>query len=337
MESLKKVYRFLSSMKTGLVLLVLVGLASALGSAFMPDMFYLTSLFKLLLIILIVNMVFCTVNRSYLFISRNLKNRIKKQRLPAEIGGLLLHAGIVFILIGLMVNTFYGQTGQIAIKIGDTVDISHIMKVDKPFSINLVDFKVDFNEDGSPAQYSSYVNLLEDGETIDEAVISVNHPLNKSGVKFYQQSYGYLVQSRYNDDKGNEVEELIEEGNILELAGTERTVKVFRYIPNFDPELGMNSKTMRPDNPRVVFSVYDGDEILGVGAAEFGERVKIDDDVYVVFKGVEPFTVLKVKSDPGLPVVFLGGGMFIIGLCLALLLVPVRGKTHEGKLGTAGR
>lgn len=329
MESLKKAYRFLSSMKTGLVLLVLVGLVSALGSAFIPDMFYNTFLFKLLLIILIVNMVFCTANKSYLFISRLLKNRITKRRFPREIGSLLLHAGIVFILIGLMVNTFYGQTGQIAIKTGDTVDISHIMKVDKPFSIHLADFKVDFNEDGSPAQYNSYVNVLEDGEIKDKAVISVNYPLNNNGVKFYQQSYGYLVQSRYNDDQGNEVQELIEEGNFLELAGTTRTIKVFRYIPNFDSSLGMNTKTMRPDNPRVVFSVYEDEDLLGVGAAEFGEKVKVDENVYVEFPGVEPFTLLKTKLDPGLPVAFLGGGMFIIGVCLTLLMVPVRSKNHE--------
>ena len=94
---------------------------------------------------------------------------------------------------------------------------------------------MDFNDDGSPAQYNSYVNVLEDGVTKDKAVISVNHPLNNRGIKFYQQSYGYLVQSRYNDDQGNEVQELIEEGSSLELAGTKRTVKVFRYIPNFDP------------------------------------------------------------------------------------------------------
>ena len=91
----------------------------------------------------------------------------------------------------------------------------------------------------------------------------------------------------------------------------------------------MNTKTMRPDNPRVVFSVYEDEVLLGIGAAEFGEKVKVDENVYVEFPGVEPFTVLKVKVDPGLPVAFLGGGMFIIGVCLTLLMVPVRSKNHE--------
>ena len=86
---------------------------------------------------------------------------------------------------------------------------------------------------------------------------------------------------------------------------------------------------MRPDNPRVVFSVYEDEVLLGIGAAEFGEKVKVDENVYVEFPGVEPFTVLKVKVDPGLPVAFLGGGMFIIGVCLTLLMVPVGSKNHE--------
>lgn len=325
MEILKKVYRYLSSMKTGLVLLVLVGSAAAVGSAFLPDVFFNTWLFKLLLIILSVNMVLCTANRFILLKSRLKKNRNKWFR---EIGNLLLHAGIVFILAGLLVYAFYGQNGQIAIRTGDTVDVSQIIALKEPFSLRLDDFKVEYNEDGSPSQYNSYVTVLESGITKDDAVISVNHPLNYRGVKFYQQSYGYLIKTKYTNDTGSEVEELIKEGNFIKPAGTERTVKVFRYIPNFDPNHGMVTKTMRPDNPRIIFSVYEDKQLIGVGAAQFDERVEIDENVYVVFPAVEPYTILKVKSDPGLPLAFWGGGMFMIGVTMALL-APSQGKKTE--------
>ena len=327
MEIIKKVYGYLSSMKTGLVLLVLVGVAAALGSAFLPDVFFNSWLFKLLLIILSVNMVFCTANRFILFKSRLIKNRNRWLR---EIGSLLLHAGIVFILAGLLVHTYYGQNAQIAIRTGDTVDVSRVIKMKEPFSLHLDDFKVEYNEDGSPSQYNSYVIVIENRKVKNDAVISVNHPLNYRGVKFYQQSYGYLVKAKYINDAGNEVEELIKEGNFIRPEGTERTVKVFRYIPNFDPEHGMATKTLRPDNPRIIFSVYEGDQLLGVGAAQFDERVEIDENVYVVFAGVEPDTILKAKSDPGLPLAFLGGGMFVIGVTIALLAAPSQEKKQEG-------
>lgn len=329
MDVIKGIYRFLSSMKTGLVLLVLVGLAAALGSVFLPDYFFDTFLFKLLMIVLLINMVFCTTNRFYLFIWRLLKNRITKQKLVGEIGSLLLHASIVLVLIGLMGNTLYGQNGQIPIRIGDTVDVSQIITMKDPFSLRLDDFKIEFNEDGSPSQYISYVTVLESGVTKDKALISVNHPLNYRGVKFYQQSYGYLIKAKYTNDTGCDVKELIKEGSFIKPGGTERTVKVFRYLPNFDPDYGMTTKTMRPDNPRIIFSVYEDGQLLGVGAAEFNERVKIDENVNVVFTGVEPYTILKVKSDPGLPLALFGGGMLVIGVTVALLTAPSHGKKKE--------
>jgi len=325
MEIIKKIYRFLSSMKTGSVLLVLVGAAAAVGSALLPDVFFNTWLFKLLLIILSVNMVLCTANRFILF-----KSRIKSSnRWFREIGNLLLHAGIVFILAGMLIYAFYGQNAQIAIRKGDTVDVSQIIMLKEPFSLQLDDFKVEYNKDGSPSQYYSYVTVSESGATKDDAVISVNHPLNYRGVKFYQQSYGYLIKAKYTNDTNSEVEELIKEGNFIKPEGTERTVKVFRYIPNFDPSHGMVTKTMRPDNPRIIFSVYEDEQLIGVGAAQFDEKVKIDENVYVVFPGVEPYTILKVKSDPGLPLAFFGGVIFITGVTMTLLAAPSPGKKED--------
>jgi hypothetical protein len=45
MGSAKKIYRTISSMKTGLILLLLIALASALGSALLPDVFFNTVVF----------------------------------------------------------------------------------------------------------------------------------------------------------------------------------------------------------------------------------------------------------------------------------------------------
>jgi cytochrome c biogenesis protein len=97
---------------------------------------------------------------------------------------------------------------------------------------------------------------------------------------------------------------------------------VYKYIPNFDPNYGMDSKTLRPDNPQVIFSVYENGALLGVGAASFGEQVELDKGINFSFQGVKPFTVLKVKSDPGLPVAGAGGLMLMVGVCLALFLTP---------------
>ncbi|MEN6460987.1 MAG: cytochrome c biogenesis protein ResB [Syntrophomonas sp.] len=327
MASAKRIYRSISSMKTGLVLLVLIALASALGSAFLPDVFFNTVLFKCLLLLLFLNMVLCTINRLNRFKSGFIKGTKSRQWLPRQIGIILLHAGIVFILAGGTIYAYLGQSGEISIATGDTVDISKVITIDKPFSLRLDDFKIKFNKDGSPSQYYSYVTILEDDKIIRQETISVNHPLKYQEIKAYQQSFGYMVKVKPVDNAGHVTEKLLEEGDLLKITGTKRVVKMYRYFPNFDPAGGMGQTSMKPDNPRVVYSVYENDKLLGVGAAKFGDKIEIDNNIYITFTGVEPYTVLEVKSDPGLPLALAGGLMFMIGVSLALLATPVKRKS----------
>ena len=42
---------------------------------------------------------------------------------------------------------------------------------------------------------------------------------------------------------------------------------------------------------------------------------------YVEFKGIKPYTVLKVKEDPGLPYAGAGGILFMLGVVLAELKI----------------
>jgi cytochrome c biogenesis protein ResB len=86
-------------MKTGLILLLLIALASALGSALLPDVFFNTVVFKGLLLLLFLNMILCTLNRLNRFKS-GFNKGTQRGGLFRQIGIILLHAGIVFILVG---------------------------------------------------------------------------------------------------------------------------------------------------------------------------------------------------------------------------------------------
>ena len=318
MANIKEIYRWVSAMKTGLILLVMIGLISALGSAIIPDIFFNTIIFKGLLILLLVNLALCTFNQLIHFGTRS------RGGLGRQSGLLLLHAGIVLILVGGTVFAYYGQSGEISIAKGDTIAITKVIKLQQPFSLQLNDFKIEFNQNGSPSQYYSYVTVIEEGVTRAQETISVNHPLQYRKIKAYQMSFGYLVSAKLTSAGGSEVQKFLKEGDILELTGTERVVKIYRYFPSFDPAGGMNQTSLKPDNPRVVYSVYEQGKLLGMGAAQFGEKVEIDNTVDIVFSGVKPYTVLKLKSDPGLPIALTGGLMFMFGAVLSLLSTPVR-------------
>ncbi|WP_347490243.1 cytochrome c biogenesis protein ResB [Desulfoscipio sp. XC116] len=322
MGAMRRIYKFISSMQTGLSLLFMIGVASAAGASLLPGTFFKAPLFRLLLLLLLLNMIFCTVNRlqsTY----RILLKRPSRVWLR-QTGTLLLHLGIILVLLGGAMYAVRGQDSRIQLFAGDRLDISQVLDIKHPFTVRLNKFRIDFNKDGSPSQYISEVSVLEHGRKIKDVPISVNNPLHHAGVKVYQGSFGYSIKAKYTDKSGARQTGRFMAGDLLEPANTNRVVKIYRYIPHFNPVYGIDSVTMRPDNPHIIFSVYEGDKLLGIGAAKFGEPACIDEDVYLVFSGVEPYTILQVKSDPGLPLAMVGGMVLMLGICLAIPAAPVK-------------
>ncbi len=333
MGILKKVYFYFSSMKTGLVLLALIALASVLGSLILPDVFFRSVIFNVLLTLLILNMLLCTAKRIVRFHWR--EYTLNKIRFVRQLGILLLHWGIIMIFTGAAFYLEFGQSEILKLSEGETADISKLISAAKPFSIQLEQFLVTYNDNGSASQY--YSNILILAVQKEKACISVNNPLVYGNVKAYQESYGNKVNITINDQGKKKVEHSLDEGQTFAVPGTEKTVKLFRYVPNFDENFGMESKSQRPDNPRVIFSVYEKGKLLGVGVAKIGETINLDNGVTVIFTGIIPYTVLKLKYDPGLPVTAVGGILFMLGVFMALLSVnslPIPNTGSEEELDT---
>lgn len=66
---------------------------------------------------------------------------------------------------------------------------------------------------------------------------------------------------------GAKMEKVLKEGDLLNIPDTDRQVEVYKYIPNFDPKNPMNTRTLKPDNPRIIVGVYENKTYLGLGAA----------------------------------------------------------------------
>lgn len=313
---IKQAYNFISSMKIGLLLLGLIGLTSALGSGISPDTFFYTLPFRLLLFLLFINMTFCTINQITRLIKVFRNKRTDNFFRFRQFSLLILHLGIVLILIGGTINTYQGQSTQIRMVAGDTVDIADVISINETFSLKLNEFKIEFYEDGSPSQYISDVDILDNETHIHNYLISVNHPLNYGEIKAYQHSYGYMLNVELDDNQDVHTH-LMAEGQVITFKDTNRIVRVYKYIPNFDVRYGMNTKTIRPDNPKIIYSVYENNEMLGIGAADIGEKVQIDENVFVTFNDVVLYTILSIKSDPGLIWATIGGIMLMVGVCLA--------------------
>ena len=113
-----------------------------------------------------------------------------------------LHAAILFILLGALLTTLTGQHGrmklepnrpnsQFFIKHGD-----EITKVALPFSLILDRFEIEkYPDSEKPKDYVSYLQL-NDGESQEDVVISMNHILKHKHYRFYQNDY---------DEQGNSI------------------------------------------------------------------------------------------------------------------------------------
>jgi len=113
-----------------------------------------------------------------------------------------LHLSILFILLGALLTMLTGQHGRM--KLEPNRPNSHffikeqgeITKEALPFNLTLDRFEIETYEGSSkPKDYVSYLQL-NDGETHQDVVISMNHILKHKHYRFYQSDY---------DDKGNSI------------------------------------------------------------------------------------------------------------------------------------
>lgn len=263
-------------------------------------------------------MILCTINRVSLFV-RVFFRKISKSNFIRELGVFILHGGIVIILLGGIVYAFFGETTKINIAPGEVINLTEVMDSARPISLKLNSFKIERNEDGTPSQYYSDVTVNELGKKREDRLISVNHPLRYENIKIYQESYGHLVRTKITAENDHVVRSsLVREGEVVEIPDSNRIVKVFRYFAEPNSSLQTNSPPMEGDS-EVVYSVYENNNMLGVGATKIGKKVEIDQEKFVEFSAIEPYTVLRVKTDPGLPLVLLGSMLFILGTIVSLV------------------
>ena len=113
-----------------------------------------------------------------------------------------LHLSILFILLGALLTMLTGQHGRM--KLEPNRPNSHFFIQEKgeitkealPFSLTLDRFEIETYEGSNkPKDYVSYLQL-NDGETHQDVVISMNHILKHKHYRFYQSDY---------DDKGNSI------------------------------------------------------------------------------------------------------------------------------------
>ncbi|MDO4253884.1 MAG: cytochrome c biogenesis protein ResB [Kocuria sp.] len=220
-----------------------------------------------------------------------------------EIGNILFHLALVGILIFVAYGSLFGFKGQKILTVGETFANS-LISYDSftpgsnfdadwldPFTIRVDDFRVEYNRDtadpnnyGMPLHYESDVTVTDSpGQQPRQEVLSVNKPIEISGVRAYLIGNGYAPVVRVKDGDGN----VSYEGPVVTVPEDTSNISSFTLkVPDASPQqLGFTGTflptawqdentgqltSVDPDarNPTLVLSLYSGDLGLDDGTPQ---------------------------------------------------------------------
>jgi cytochrome c biogenesis protein len=260
-----------------------------------------------------------------------LRISIKSKITFRRAGIIMLHLGIPVIFAGYLAGKS-GIDAEIQIPKGQSSNVIHLKdgKIEKlGFSIRCDEFSVKYYEDGSPAEFISYLSFIKNGEVQEKAILRVNHPVIFDGVSFYQSGYECeeeaiikiadsskftWIKAKQGDELNLDEGVIIRTGHIIsDLMNTGPAVELFIETPSGNYEIWI-LKNLK----QVVQKKPDFLEIH----PEFNP------------KQVRPFTFLledmktscstglSLRKDPGLILAATGGIIFLTGMIMVFIPKP---------------
>ena len=239
-----------------------------------------------------------------------------RKGIVGRIGPIVVHASMLIILAGSIWGALTGFMAQEMVASGNTFQIKNIIdagplatpKILNDWSVRVNRFWIDYTPEGGIDQFYSDLSVVDQvGKDIDQQTIYVNKPLRYRGVTIYQTDWGIAaVRVRLNNSPLFQIPmaQLDTQGK-GRLWGT--------WIPT-KPDMSEGASVLARDLQGTLL-VYDAAGKLvstvrpGMATQVNGITLKVDD--------VIGSTGLQIKSDPGIPMVYTGFGLLMLGVIMS--------------------
>ncbi|MBU0544919.1 MAG: cytochrome c biogenesis protein ResB [Proteobacteria bacterium] len=278
-----------------------------------------------------------------------------------RLGVYAVHLSVILLLLGGLIGSFLGFDGSVNIPEGESVNSVILRNTGKEqpldFEIRCIDFSVSFYESGAPKEYLSKLVILEKGKPVIKKDIIVNDPLRYRGINIFQSSYGTVrpenVELNFtNRETGMIYRKNAAIGEEIDIPEARGKFVIKEYTSSFN---------FRGHNL--------GEAFLGILTPPDGEPAELviplnypsfdkmrKDDLIISVESSEKryYTGLQVTKDPGVPVVYTGFILMILGCFVAFFMshqrlcvevmkkggktrVMVAGITNKNKMGMQAR
>ncbi|MGK7932527.1 MAG: cytochrome c biogenesis protein [Microcystaceae cyanobacterium] len=233
-----------------------------------------------------------------------------------RIGPILVHAAMIIVLLGGIWGALTGFFAQEMVPSGNGFQVRNIIEagiwsrsqIPQDWGVKVNRFWIDYTPEGNVDQFYSDLSVINDkGEELKHKIIHVNEPLRYDGVTFYQTNWGIAgIKAQINNSPifRLPMAQLPTEGE-GRIWGT--------WIPT-KPDLSEGVSLLARDLNGTMI-LYDNKGDLS-GAIRTGMPVEINGVTLKVLDMVGS-TGLQIKADPGVPIVYTGFALLMIGVVMS--------------------
>jgi cytochrome c biogenesis protein len=235
-----------------------------------------------------------------------------------KIGPIVVHAGMLIVLAGGIWGIFTGFFAQEMVPSGNTFQVQNIIEsgpfakaqIPTDWSVRVNRFWIDYTNSGAIDQFYSDLSVIDDrGTELKRKTIYVNQPLRYDGVTFYQTNWSIAaVLVRLNNSPIFQLPmgrlQIPNGGNIWGA-----------WLPT-KPDMSQGVSLLARDLQGTIL-VYNQEGQL-INAVRVGQSIQVN-SIELKLIDLIGSTGLQIKADPGIPIVYTGFGLLMVGVMMSYL------------------